>query len=99
MYPMMPKNPARLMGLFARMAIEAQMVIGLRTAGMVGIMSQAPGEPFRMVAEKHAAATESLFGMAQAAGRGASPERVMSAGLRPYGRRTRANSRRLIKVQ
>jgi hypothetical protein len=51
-----------------------------------------------MVAEKQAAATESLFAMAQAAGRGASAERVMAAALRPYGKRTRANSRRLSKV-
>ena len=65
---------------------------------MMGMMAQAPGEPFRMVAEKQAAATESLFAMAQAAGRGASAERVMAAALRPYGKRTRANSRRLSKV-
>ncbi len=99
MFPMMPKNPARLWAQFARMSIEAQMVIGLRTAGMMGIMAQAPGEPFRMVAEKQAAATESLFAIAQAAGRGHSAERVMAAGLRPYGKRTRANSRRLGRVQ
>jgi hypothetical protein len=91
-------NPVRLWAQFARMGIEAQMVIGLRTAGMMGMMVQAPGEPFRMVAEKQAAATESLFAMAQAAGRGASAERVMAAALRPYGKRTRANSRRLSKV-
>ena len=91
-------NPVRLWAQFARMGIEAQMVIGLRTAGMMGMMAKAPGEPFRMVAEKQAAATESLFAMAQAAGRGASAERVMAAALRPYGKRTRANSRRLSKV-
>lgn len=99
MFAMMPKNPVRLWTQFVRMAIESQMVIGLRTAGMMGIMTQAPGEPFRMVAEKQAAATESLFAMAQAAGRGASAERVMSAALRPYGKRTRANSRRLTKIR
>ena len=97
MFSMFPKNHVRLWAQFARMTIEAQMVIGLRTAGMMGIMAQAPGEPSRMVAEKQAAATESLFAMAQAAGRGASAERVMSAALRPYGKRTRANSRRLSK--
>ncbi|WEF22905.1 antibiotic ABC transporter [Paracoccus sp. S3-43] len=99
MFAMMPKNPVRLWTQFVRMAIDAQMVIGLRTAGMMGIMTQAPGEPFRMVAEKQAAATESLFAMAQAAGRGASADRVMSAALRPYGKRTRANSRRLTKLR
>ncbi|MEE2860642.1 MAG: antibiotic ABC transporter [Paracoccus sp. (in: a-proteobacteria)] len=99
MKPMMPMFlPAAQMRLatqFTRMAIEANMVIGLRMAGMMGLMAQAPGEPFRMVAEKQAAVSESLFAMAQAGMRGHSTERMLSAGLRPYGRRTRANSRRL----
>lgn len=99
MFPKMPRNIYLLWAQWARMTIEAQTVIGLRTAGMMGMMAQAPGEPFRMVAEKQAAATESLFAMAQAAGRGASAERVMSAALRPYGKRTRANSRRLTKTR
>lgn len=95
----MPANPVRLWIQLARLGIDAQTVIGLRTAGMMGIMAQSPGEPFRMVAEKQAAAAESLFAMLEAAGRGASPERVMVAALRPYGKRTRANSRRLTLVR
>jgi hypothetical protein len=80
-----------------RMGIESQVVIGMRMAGMMGLMAQAPGEPFRMVAEKQAAASEAAFAMARAAGRGASADRVLSAGLRPYGKRTKANSRRLTR--
>lgn len=95
----LPVEQSRLVMQFAQMAIEAQMVIGLRMAGMMGFMAQAPGEPFRMVAEKQAAASESLFAMASAAGKGASAERVMAAALRPYGKRTRANSRRLGRVK
>lgn len=99
MFPMAfltpPANPVRLWAQVAKLAIESQMVIGLRVAGMMGVMAQSPGEPFRMIAEKQAAASESLFAIAQAAGRGASADRVISAGLRPYGKRTRANSRRL----
>jgi hypothetical protein len=95
----LPVEQSRLVMQFAQMAIEAQMVIGLRVAGMMGLMAQAPGEPFRMVAEKQAAASESLFAMASAAGKGASAERVMAAALRPYGKRTRANSRRLGRVK
>jgi hypothetical protein len=79
----------------ARICIESQVVIAMRMAGMMGLMAQAPGEPFRMVAEKQAAASEAAFAMAKAAGRGASANRVLSAGLRPYGKRTKANSRRL----
>lgn len=89
--------PYRLWAQMARIAVDSQLVIGLRLAGMMGMMAQSPGEPFRMVAEKQAAASESLFAMARATSRGASAERVMSAALRPYGKRTRANSRRLTR--
>lgn len=96
MLPMiLPAAQLRLTSQFARMAIEANMVIGLRVAGMMGLMTQSADEPFRMVAEKHAAASESLMAMASAGLRGHSAERMLSAGMRPYGRRTRANSRRL----
>ncbi|AUH64336.1 antibiotic ABC transporter [Paracoccus zhejiangensis] len=90
-----PSAQIALMSQMTRIAIESQFVIGMRVLGMMGMMNQSPGEPFRMVAEKQAAATESLFAMTRAASRGASAERVMSAALRPYGKRTRANSRRL----
>ncbi|MDM7458635.1 MAG: antibiotic ABC transporter [Paracoccus sp. (in: a-proteobacteria)] len=95
--PALPNAQTRLLLQLSRLAIESQMIVGLRLAGMMGLMAQSPGEPFRMVAEKQAAATESIFAMASAAGRGASAERVMSLGLRPYGKRTRANSRRLTR--
>ena len=89
--------PYRVWAQMARIAMDSQMVIGYRVAGMMGMMAQSPGEPFRMVAEKQAAASESLFAMAQAASRGDSADRVMSAALRPYSKRTRANSRRLTR--
>jgi hypothetical protein len=91
----LPAAQMRLMSEFSQMALEANMVIGLRIAGMLGFMAQSPGEPFLMVAEKQAAMSESLFAMAQAGMRGHSTDRMLSAGLRPYGQRTRANSRRL----
>jgi hypothetical protein len=90
-----PTAQFALFNQMTRIAVESQFVIGHRMLGMMGMVSQSPGEPFRMVAEKQAAATESLFAMTHAASRGASAERVMSAALRPYGKRTRANSRRL----
>ena len=90
-------NPVRVWAQVTRLAIESQMVIGLRVAGMMGFIDQSPGEPFRMVAEKQAAMTESFYAIARTAGRGDSADRVISAGLRPYGKRTRANSRRLVR--
>lgn len=101
MYPVgkygSPANPVRLWAQVTRLAIKSQMVIGLRVAGMMGMIAQSPGEPFRMVAEKQAAASKSLYAMALSAGRGDSADRMISAALRPYGKRTRANSRRLSK--
>lgn len=99
MYNLMSASaaPYRLWAQMVRIGLDSQMVIGLRLAGMMGMREQSPGEPFRMVAEKQAAASESIFAIAQAASRGASADRVMSAALRPYGKRTRANSRRLAK--
>ena len=100
MLPMwIPAAQMRLVNQVARIAIDSQVVIGMRMAGMMGMIAQAPGEPFRMVAEKQAAAQESLFAMAEAGFRGGSPESIFGAGLGPYGRRTRANSRRLTKVR
>ena len=91
--------PWSLWSEMAWIAAESQMIIGLRVMGMMGLTNQSPGEPFRMVAEKQAAATESLFAMTEAASSGASADRVMSAALRPYRKRTKANSRRLGRAR
>lgn len=88
-------DPFRLWAQAARIAMESQLVIGMRVAGMMGVIPQNPVEPIRMITEKQAAASESMFAMAQAVSRGASAERIMSAALIPYGKRTRANSKRL----
>lgn len=78
-----------------RIAWESQMVIVMRMAGMMGLTPQRADEPFRMIAEKQAAASESMHAAFRAANRGQGYDRVLSAALRPYGKRTRANSRRL----
>lgn len=88
-------SPFSLWAQVARMSAESQLVISLRVAGMLGLVSVSPGEPFRMIAEKQAAASESLYAMAEAASRGERADHVMSAMLRPYSERTNANSRRL----
>ncbi len=91
----LPAAQMRLVTQFTRLAVDAQMVVGLRVAGMMGMIAQSPGEPIRMISEKHEALSESVMAMASAGWRGHSPERLLSAGMRPYGKRTRANSRRL----
>lgn len=98
-FPVMANAPLLFWAQAARVAMESQMIIGIRVAGMMGVIPQSPGEPFRMVAEKQAAASESMFAMAQAFSKGAGVERAMSAGLRPYSKRTRANSKRLTRIK
>ena len=91
------RTPMLLWQQMAQMALEAQMVIVLRTAGMMGVMSQDLAEPQRMVLEKADAASEAMHAALRAASRGERADRVMAAALRPYRRRTRANMRRLSR--
>ncbi len=91
------RTPMLLWQQMVHMAWEAQMVIALRTAGLMGVLDQDVAEPQRMVMEKADAATEALHAALRAAGRGERADRVMAAALRPYRRRTRANMRRLSR--
>lgn len=91
------QTPFLLWQQMARIAWESQMVIALRTAGMMGILQQDAHEPHRMVLEKADAATEAMHAALRAAGRGARADQVMAAALRPYGRRTKANVKRLSR--
>ncbi|HWL56101.1 MAG TPA: antibiotic ABC transporter [Paracoccus sp. (in: a-proteobacteria)] len=95
MDPFAMRTPWLLWQQMARMAWEAQMVIAMRTAGMMGLMRQDAAEPTRMVVEKADAASEAMLAALQAAGRGERADRVMQAALRPYRRRTKANVKRL----
>lgn len=91
------RAPVMLWQQMMHMAWEAQMVIALRTAGMLGMLRQDAAEPHRMVLEKADAATEALHAALRAASRGECADRVLAAAMRPYRRRTRANVRRLSR--
>ncbi len=95
---MLPVFPWSVWSEMARLGWEAQMVIALRTAGMMGVLPQAAGENARMVTEKQDAAAASLRAAMRAASRGARADEVLSAALKPYGRRTKANAKRLGKA-
>jgi hypothetical protein len=79
----------------AEIMAEAQIVIGLRLAGMAGFWPMAKAENARMVSEKlqagidmgHAAMTASLAG--------ASPSQLAMAVMAPMHRKTRSNAKRL----
>lgn len=86
---------AKLWGDLMRMGIEAQFVMTLRTAGMMGLLPQGRNETALMFTEKGDAVRESFGAAFRSAARGARADQVLAAALRPYGRRTRANAKRL----
>lgn len=93
-----PMFGLRLWADMARMGLESQFVMGMRVAGMMGLMPHAAAENARMVTEKGDAATESIGAALAQVARGARPDQIMAAALKPYGQRTRANALRLYKA-
>ncbi|AUH35400.1 antibiotic ABC transporter [Paracoccus tegillarcae] len=89
--------PLSLWAQMVRLGFESQVVIGMRMAGMMGLAAHAPNENMRMITEKMDAAQESLQASVRSVTRGDSVDKVMSAALSPYSKRTGANSRRLSK--
>ncbi|MBY6110714.1 MULTISPECIES: hypothetical protein [Halomonas] len=87
-----------MMGMkMTQMLVEAQMVIGMRLMGMKGFWSVAPGEDLRMVTEKMTAFTQAAMAAQRAAISGRSPDQVLTAAIKPLGRKTSSNTRRLSK--
>lgn len=90
-----PASAFRLWFDMVRMGCEAQFIIGMRLAGMMGFLPHAADENFRMVSEKGDAAREAITLALRAAARGRRADQVLSAALKPYSKRTRANAGRL----
>ncbi len=96
-----PANPMGLMRAgwdMARLMGEAQMVIGMRMLGMAGIWAVKPSENLRMITEKQAAFTRMWMATATATGKGASPDAVMRAAIKPLRQKTAPNVRRLSRA-
>ncbi|MFD1883467.1 antibiotic ABC transporter [Paracoccus pacificus] len=93
-----PADSVRLWTELFRLGVESQMVIAMRVAGMMGLWPTSPGEESRMFIEKQDAAWAAFRAMSRAVGRGATPERMMAAALRPYSRRAHANAKRLSRA-
>lgn len=77
------------------MGVEAQYIIGMRVAGMMGVLPHAKDENVRMVVEKGDAVRESFGAAFKSAASGQRADEILRAALRPYCHRTRANARRL----
>ena len=98
--PMFKFNPLTYWKLAAeagQIMAESQAVIGLRMAGMAGLWPMGQAENSRMIHEKLAAATQSQQAALRSAMSGGSLPEIARAAMKPVGRRTKANVRRLAK--
>ncbi len=82
---------------FGQMMAEAQSVIAMRTMGMAGMWSVTKSEDGRMISEKVEALSRAGTDATRAALRGATPDQIAAAALKPLRQKTRANARRLGK--
>lgn len=83
---------------FMTLAAEAQTVIAMRTLGMMGLWNTGAGENKRMVDEKTDAFAKAAIATAGAIARGARPDQIAMAGMRPLRQKTRPNVARLTKA-
>ncbi|WP_241523892.1 antifreeze protein [Oceaniglobus indicus] len=99
----MPRRPASPFDMFAtwcataQMMAEAQTVIAYRMMGMAGLWSVAPSENRRMIAEKGPAMIAASTKATNALMSGKRPDQILDAAVKPLGRKTHANVRRLSK--
>lgn len=80
---------------YSQMMVEAQTVMSLRLLGMTGLWPVAASEQSRMVTEKLPAFIKAGGHATAAAMKGRRPDQIMDAALKPIGRKTRSNARRL----
>jgi hypothetical protein len=93
-------TPLQLMHLSIRttmMLAEAQMVIGMRMLGMLGLWRVRPSETTRMSSEKIAAMGEAALASSRAMLAGKPPALIADAALKPIRRKTASNARRLAR--
>lgn len=81
----------------AQMLAEAQTVVAFRMLGMAGGWPVSPAENTRMVVEKGPAFIRAYGDAAVAAMKGKRPDEIAEAALRPIGRKTRSNAKRLSR--
>ena len=97
MFPTNPFDFWRVSFEAGRILAESQLVIGLRLAGLAGVWPMGQAETGRMVVEKLAASLQSGEAAMRAGLGGGSLPQIALAAMKPVGRRTRANARRLTR--
>lgn len=97
MYSLTPLNLMKLSIQSAILMTEAQLVIGMRMMGMMGLWRVSNGESARMVDEKVAASVKGAAAAGQAIMAGRPMVDVAAAAMRPVRRATKSNVSRLAK--
>lgn len=95
-----PSSPFDLMRLgfeAARLGVEAQSVIWLRTLGSAGLWNTPFDESYRMVAEKHGAFLKAGGAVLRGTMAGHDPVRLARSALEPLDAEASANRQRLAK--
>jgi hypothetical protein len=83
---------------FWTLAAEAQTVIAMRMLGLAGLWNTGASENKLMVSEKKHAFSRSARASAAAMFRGARPDQVAMAGMKPLQTKTKSNVSRLTKA-
>lgn len=78
-----------------RMMLDAQSVIAMRMAGMMGLRDLPADETHRMISEKQAALIKATLATQKALLSGSRPDQVMRAGMKPFRKAAGKNVRRL----
>lgn len=81
----------------SKIMADAQVVIGLRVAGMAGFWPMGQAETDRMVAEKMSAGLDAAGAAMRSAMAGGSLPDVALAAMRPVRSKTKSNVRRLSR--
>lgn len=81
----------------AQMMAEAQTVMAFRLMGLAGTWPVSPSESSRMISEKAPAFLRAGGAAMQAAMQGKRPDQIFDAALKPIGRKTRSNAKRLSR--
>ena len=97
--PAAPALSNRTNGAINSLATEAQTVITLRVLGMMGLWNTGRDENKRMLSEKTDAFAKSAIASTAAIARGARPEQITLAGIKPLRQKTRPNVARLTKAR
>ena len=98
MLPLTPHGYWRIVLQASQILTESHTVIALRLSGMAGLWPMAEVENQRMISEKLTAATQATHAAMRAGAAGGSLSEIAIAAMKPVGRRTRANAKRLTKA-